>query len=101
MFNLSYRQWQKRNSEAFHSLPKAQQPQLRQQGYKNRGWANVRQSWQLLTATFDTSRMNDVSRQVVWSELDKETAGMTHIQKAEYALDRMKKRFNQLQENYQ
>ncbi|MDJ0732035.1 MAG: hypothetical protein QNJ33_18820 [Crocosphaera sp.] len=45
---LNYRQAQKRNSDKFNALSSLEQKQVRQQGYKNLGWENVRQSWNIL-----------------------------------------------------
>ncbi len=45
---LSYQQWQKRNSLAFNQLDKLQKQNIRTKGYFNRGWAKVKQSWTLL-----------------------------------------------------
>lgn len=45
---LSYLQWQRRNSEYFNAASKQEQKQLRTQGYKNRGWTNVKSSWRLV-----------------------------------------------------
>ncbi len=46
--DMSYRQWQKRNTDAFQQLTKAQQKTARQQGYRNVGWQQVQQSWKTL-----------------------------------------------------
>ncbi len=45
---LSYRQWQKRNTDAFQQLTKVQQQAVRQKGYRNIGWQQVQQSWEVL-----------------------------------------------------
>lgn len=45
---MSYRQWQRRNTEFFQHLTKAQQRTARQQGYHNVSWEKVRQSWKIL-----------------------------------------------------
>jgi hypothetical protein len=45
---MSYRQWQKRNTDAFQRLTKAQQKTGRQQGYYNVGWQRVQESWNIL-----------------------------------------------------
>ena len=45
---MSYRQWQKRNSEVFHGLSPEQQRQARKKGYYNIGWGKVKSSWELL-----------------------------------------------------
>lgn len=46
--SLSYRQWQKRNTDKFQQLNKARQKIARQQGYRNVGWQQVQQSWTIL-----------------------------------------------------
>lgn len=46
--NMSYRQWQKRNTETFRQLNKDQQTSARNQGYFNVGWQRVQESWILL-----------------------------------------------------
>jgi len=45
---INYREWQKRNTENFNSLTKAQKKDARNQGYYNRGWDNVQKSWNIL-----------------------------------------------------
>lgn len=45
---LNYRQWQKRNTNCFKSLPKSKQQEARQKGYYNVGWNKVKQSWKIL-----------------------------------------------------
>ena len=45
---MSYRQWQKRNTDTLQQLTKAQQQLIRQQGYRNVGWQQVQQSWGIL-----------------------------------------------------
>lgn len=47
---LSYRQWQKRNTEVFQNLSKGQQRTARDQGYYNVNWQRVQQSWYILQA---------------------------------------------------
>lgn len=46
--SMSYRQWQKRNTETFQQLTKTQQKNARQQGYHNVGWQQIQQSWKIL-----------------------------------------------------
>lgn len=46
--NLTYRQWQKRNSSIFNQLTKSEQKELREKGYRNIGWNKVQQSWFIL-----------------------------------------------------
>lgn len=45
---MSYRQWQKRNTDTFQQLTKIQQQAAREQGYRNVGWQQVQQSWSIL-----------------------------------------------------
>ena len=45
---LDYWDAQARNSKKFNSFSKEKQKELRVQGYKNRGWKNVINSWSLL-----------------------------------------------------
>lgn len=45
---LNYREWQKRNTELFSKLNRSQQKELRNQGYRNKGWLHVQKSWRLL-----------------------------------------------------
>ncbi len=58
---LNYRQAQKRNSEKFNSLSRIEQKQLRQQGYKNLGWDNVRKSWNILLSFVPLSTIDFTS----------------------------------------
>lgn len=46
--DLSYRQWQKRNSLYFNQLDKLTQQEIRKKGYCNRGWNQVQKSWAIL-----------------------------------------------------
>lgn len=43
--DMSYRRWQKRNTEHFNYLTKTQQKEARKQGYCNLGWDKVHNSW--------------------------------------------------------
>ncbi len=45
---MSYRQWQKRNTEHFKYLNKIQQKEARKQGYCNLSWDKVQNSWRLI-----------------------------------------------------
>ena len=45
---MNYCNWQKRNSNRFCSFSKKEQKQLREKGYYNIGWVNVRKSWEIL-----------------------------------------------------
>ncbi|OKH21351.1 hypothetical protein NIES593_16205 [Hydrococcus rivularis NIES-593] len=57
---LNYKQAQKRNSEKFNLLSKTEQKQVRQQGYKNLGWDNVRKSWTILQKLIPSSPVDFV-----------------------------------------
>lgn len=54
--NLSYREWQARNSLLFKECSRQQQQDLRQRGYRNVGWENVRKSWDILREYLQQSR---------------------------------------------
>ena len=45
---MSYRQWQKRNTNAFNRLTKVEQQAARRMDYRNVGWQQVQQSWDIL-----------------------------------------------------
>ncbi|UJB69191.1 hypothetical protein HRE53_22835 [Acaryochloris sp. 'Moss Beach'] len=45
---LSYRQWQKRNTDTFKNLSKQNQKAIRDKGYYNVGWERVQKSWEIL-----------------------------------------------------
>lgn len=45
---LNYRQWQKRNTEAFGKLSAKQKHDARQKGYSNTGWGKVENSWKII-----------------------------------------------------
>jgi hypothetical protein len=45
---LNYKQFQKRNSDKFNSLSQNSKKLARQEGYKNIGWENICQSWNIL-----------------------------------------------------
>jgi hypothetical protein len=47
--SMSYRQWQKRNTELFRSLDRKNQKKARQQGYYNVGWDKVKSSWTIVS----------------------------------------------------
>ncbi|MCS7030474.1 MAG: hypothetical protein NZL92_02930 [Gloeomargarita sp. SKYG116] len=53
---LSYRQAQRRNSQLFSQLSKAEQRELRAKGYRNKGWGQVQKSWYLLGEYIKTGR---------------------------------------------
>ncbi|MGD1805988.1 hypothetical protein ACP6PL_11190 [Dapis sp. BLCC M126] len=45
---LNYQQWQKRNKDKFKTLTVSQQKEARTKGFFNRGWEQVKQSWDIL-----------------------------------------------------
>lgn len=47
--DLSYRQWQQRNTSSFKAQSKDIQKELRGRGYYNVGWKQVRKSWELIS----------------------------------------------------
>lgn len=71
---LNYRQAQKRNSEKFSSLSRIEQKQLRQQGYKNLGWDNVRKSWNILLGFIPSSTIDFTSFAIKKAENEYERA---------------------------
>lgn len=56
---LTYRDWQKRNTEVFSKLDCSQQKKLRYQGYRNIGWNHVQKSWSLLQTSFQELSLFD------------------------------------------
>lgn len=58
---LNYRQAQKRNSQKINLLSKEVQKKVRQQGYRNLGWDNVRKSWLILQTFVNKPTLDFVS----------------------------------------
>jgi hypothetical protein len=56
---LNYRQWQKRNTEAFGKLSTKQKHEARQNGYWNSGWEKVKNSWKILASFFEVISIFD------------------------------------------
>lgn len=56
---LSYREWQKRNTEAFSKLNHSQQKEVRAKGYRNVGWNSVQKSWDILKNSFQEKSVFD------------------------------------------
>ncbi len=52
--DLSYREWQSRNTKLFTSLSRQQRQALRDRGYHNISWEKVKSSWELLQKSIDT-----------------------------------------------
>ena len=48
--DLSYRGWQKRNTDSFSCLNPKEKEKVRSDGYKNVGWESVQSSWRILEA---------------------------------------------------
>ena len=71
---LDYRQAQRRNTEKFNSLSKAQQKEIRQKDYKNLGWNNVCKSWNLLQNFIYSSILDFVDFAIKKAELKYEKA---------------------------
>lgn len=57
--DMSYRQWQKRNTDAFQKLTKEQQAIARQNGYFNLRWQKVQHSWVILQRFTDLPSLFD------------------------------------------
>lgn len=57
---MSYRQWQKRNTDSFGKLSKKQKQVARSKGYFNCGWDKVKQSWELLKNITDIPKLFDI-----------------------------------------
>lgn len=45
---MRYLEWQKRNQQGFDNLTKIQKKEARNQGYYNRGWDKVLNSWNII-----------------------------------------------------
>lgn len=98
---LSYRQWQKRNTDTFQQLTKAQQQAARQQGYRNTGWQQVQQSWKVLQqllkpiSLFDAKlKKGDLSGAIDQSILEADQAQEI----AKQGIANLKRKHKQLQE---
>lgn len=99
--DMSYRQWQKRNTDTFHQLTKAQQQFARQQGYRNVGWQQVQLSWEILQqltkppSLFDVKlRKGDLPGAINQSILEAEQAQEI----AKQSVSSLKRKRNQIQE---
>jgi hypothetical protein len=77
---LNYRQWQKRNTEAFVKLSVKQKYDARQKGYLNTGWEKVKNSWKIInldkvTTIFDAKlKQGNISDAIGQSILEAEQA---------------------------
>lgn len=49
---MTYRDWQKRNTNKFSHLNNFQKKEIRNRGYKNVGWIQVKSSWDILCKYF-------------------------------------------------
>ena len=45
---MSYREWQKRNTDHFQKLTQSEKKEARQKGYHNVGWVKVQRSWNVI-----------------------------------------------------
>lgn len=98
---MSYRQWQKRNTDTFQQLTKAQQQAARQQGYRNVGWQQIQQSWKVLQqlmkplSLFDAKlKKGDLSGAIGQSILEAEQAQEV----AQQGISNLKRKHSQVQE---
>jgi hypothetical protein len=98
---MSYRQWQKRNTDAFQQLTKAHQQAARQQGYRNVGWQQIQQSWKVLQqlmkplSLFDAKlKKGDLSGAIGQSILEAEQAQEV----AQQGISSLKRKHSQVQE---
>lgn len=83
---LTYRQWQQRNTEAFSKKPKSEQKALRQKGYNNRGWSNVRASWDILHSTLKSAGLDDLEVRRELNKTKKEIEGMNAAEALDYLI---------------
>jgi hypothetical protein len=58
---FNYRQWQKRNTEAFGKLSVKHKHEARQKEYFNKGWKKVENSWKILKAFDKVTTMFDAN----------------------------------------
>lgn len=102
---LSYRQWQKRNTDSFKKLSKAQQRQARIKGYYNISWPQVQESWEILqkqmqpASLFDAKfKRGDLEGAITQSLLEAEKAqALAH--KGKKSLKHKAKRIKELAKN--
>ena len=93
---LGYRQWQKRNTDAFKKLSKENQHNARHKGYFNVGWNKVKQSWHILQELIQPISLFNVKL-----ENDDLIGAITHsILEAEQAKQVAKQGIHYLQKNY-
>ncbi|PZV27870.1 MAG: hypothetical protein DCF12_01900 [Snowella sp.] len=55
---MTYRDWQKRNTNKFSYLNNFQKKEIRNRGYKNIGWIQVKSSWEILCEYFSNQEEN-------------------------------------------
>jgi len=97
---MSYRQWQKRNTDTFQQLTKAHQQTARQQGYRNIGWQPIQQSWKVLQqlippTIFDAKlKRGDLAGAIDQSILEAEQAQEI----AKQGISNLKRKRSQIQE---
>jgi hypothetical protein len=77
---LTYRMWQKRNSERFSQLLRFEKKKARERGYRNVGWGNVIAAYQILIDLVDEALAMFVSSENPASTID-ELVNAEHAQK--------------------
>lgn len=105
---MNYRNWQKRNSNRFCSFSRKEQKHLREKGYYNTGWVNVRKSWELLNnnvvSMFDTRlQKGDLTGSIDISILESEqvtTLARESISNLMSLKEDLNKKFNQAISKY-
>lgn len=105
---MNYRQWQKRNTETFQVQTQQQQKQLRSEGYNNRGWVNVKQSWDLLVKVLKDSQRSGALTKLEQKRIANEalaefrtaTKGMSPADSALYAANMLRTRREALAERF-
>ncbi|MBD2256363.1 hypothetical protein [Pseudanabaena sp. FACHB-2040] len=96
---MSYREWQKRNSDTFQILTKAQQQSVRQQGYRNVSWQKVQQSWKILQQLKPPSLFDaKLKKGDLPGAIDQSILGAEQVQDlAKQAKSNLKRKRNQIQ----
>jgi hypothetical protein len=100
---LSYREWQSRNTCFFNSFGSAKKKEIRLKGYKNVGWQNVKKSWEILQNISqvinlgdERLRRGDVNGYLNHSIIETQNA----IKYAEDSIDYAKKSRQQIEETF-
>jgi hypothetical protein len=101
--DLTYRQWQQRNTLAFKVLSRDAQKHIRAKGYYNLGWDKVKKSWKLISESRVVSlidyklKKGDLEGAIEIVALESENANklanrtVEHIQQARQKLDELVK----------